>query len=129
MRARSATWVRESEYLLPPTVYSPLQCHCAESAYMQEIAQEVAMRHRQHVWVDGSLSDGAWFSKVFQDIRKRYPHYRIAIIHITASEGTIRERIQQRAALTGRSIPESQIARSLECPEQSIKASGRGLTE
>jgi hypothetical protein len=55
-----------------------------ESSFIQEIAQEVAMRQRQNVWVDGSLSDGAWFSGVFQDIRNRYPHYRIAIIHITA---------------------------------------------
>jgi hypothetical protein len=90
---------------------------------MQEIAQEVAMRHRQNVWVDGSLSSGQWFSSVFQDIRKRYPHYRIAIIHITASEATIRERIARRSAATGRSIPESQIVRSLQCPEESIKVS------
>lgn len=38
-------------------------CH-QESAYLQEIAQEVALRQRQHVWVDGSLSDGEWFAKV-----------------------------------------------------------------
>jgi ribose 1,5-bisphosphokinase PhnN len=95
-----------------------------ESSFMQEIAQEVAMRQRQNVWVDGSLSDGEWFSTVFQDIRRRYPHYRIAIIHITASESTIRERIARRSAATGRSIPESQIQRSLECPEKSIGVRG-----
>ena len=88
---------------------------------MQEIAQEAAMRYRQNVWVDGSLSAGEWFTKVFQDIRTRYPHYRIAIIHITASEKTIRERIARRSKATGRSIPESQIVRSLECPERSIR--------
>ncbi len=38
-------------------------CH-QESAYLQEIASEVAMRDRQHVWVDGSLSDGQWYSQV-----------------------------------------------------------------
>lgn len=38
-------------------------CH-QESGYLQEIAQEVGMRERQHIWVDGSLSDGPWFQKV-----------------------------------------------------------------
>ena len=27
----------------------------------------------QNVWVDGSLRDGVWFSKVFKDIRHRFP--------------------------------------------------------
>lgn len=95
---------------------------------MQEVAQEVAMRQRQHVWVDGSLSDGAWFSSVFRDIRRRYPHYRIAVLHISASEATVRERIKRRSAATGRNIPESQIVRSLVSPEQSIQAGLVALT-
>ena len=49
---------------------------------MQEIAQEVALRRRQHVWVDGSLRDGAWFSLVFDDIRERFPEYSIAIFYV-----------------------------------------------
>mmetsp|Transcript_2746 Transcript_2746/g.4127 ORF Transcript_2746/g.4127 Transcript_2746/m.4127 type:complete len:779 (+) Transcript_2746:248-2584(+) len=95
-------------------------CH-QESAYLQEIAQETAMRQRQHVWVDGSLSDSEWFYKGFEDIRNRFPHYRIAIIYITASEETIRQRIAYRTEKTGRNIPESQILRSLKSPENSLK--------
>lgn len=95
-------------------------CH-QESGYIQEIAQEVSMRERQHVWVDGSLSDGEWFKTIFEDIRKRFPHYRIAIFYISASEATIRARIAKRTAETGRSIPESQIMRSLLSPENSLK--------
>ena len=57
---------------------------------------EAAMSERQNVWVDGSLSDGNWYSKVFDDHRKRFPHYRIAIFYITASEATVRSRIAKR---------------------------------
>lgn len=38
-------------------------CH-RETGFIQEIAQEIAMRKSQNVWVDGSLRDGEWFSKV-----------------------------------------------------------------
>uniref|UniRef100_A0A0G4GWW6 EF-hand domain-containing protein n=1 Tax=Chromera velia CCMP2878 TaxID=1169474 RepID=A0A0G4GWW6_9ALVE len=95
-------------------------CH-RESGMLQEIAQEVAMRSRQHVWVDGSLSDGQWFTHVFDDIRTRFPHYRIAIISVSASEHLVRQRIAERAKKTGRNVPESQIIRSLKSPENSIR--------
>ena len=56
-------------------------CH-KESGFLQEIAQEVAMRSSQNVWVDGSLRDGAWFSQVFRNIRHRFPHYKLAIFEV-----------------------------------------------
>lgn len=59
--------------------------------------------------------------QIFDDIRQRFPHYRIAIFHISASEATIRQRIAKRTKETGRSIPEIQIIRSLENPENSIR--------
>ena len=37
----------------------------SESGYLQEIAQEVAMRNSQNVWVDGSLRDGNWCAAAF----------------------------------------------------------------
>ena len=40
-------------------------CH-RESAFLQEIAMEAAMSERQNVWIDGSLSNGPWFSMVSQ---------------------------------------------------------------
>ncbi len=39
------------------------KCH-QESGFLQEILTETAMLDRQHVLVDGSLSDGAWYSIV-----------------------------------------------------------------
>lgn len=42
--------------------------------------------------------------QIFEDIRKRFPHYRIGIIHVSASEATIRSRIAKRSAETGGSV-------------------------
>ena len=43
---------------------------------------QVAMQNSQNVWVDGSLRDGPWFEKVFREVRKRFPHYQIAIFEV-----------------------------------------------
>ena len=98
-------------------------CH-SESGFLQEIAQEVAMRSSQNVWVDGSLRDGAWYSSVLKDLRRRYPHYQLAIFEVSASEPTIRQRIAERAIRTGRSVPEHLIRASL----QSVAVSLEKLT-
>ena len=95
-------------------------CH-RESGYIQEIAQEVAMRHSQHVWVDGSLRDGAWFARVFDEVREKHPAYSIAIFYVYASEATVRARCAERAARTGRMPPEELIVQSLEAPDHSLK--------
>lgn len=91
-----------------------------ESAYLQEICQEAALRRRQNTWVDGSLRDVAWFSRVFDDIRMRFPHYRIGIIHVHASEKAVRERVREREARTGRSVPEELLQNSLQAPSQAL---------
>ena len=41
----------------------------SESGYLQEIAQEVAMRNSQNVWVDGTLKHGHYFASVFREVR------------------------------------------------------------
>jgi len=92
-----------------------------ESNLMSELAQEHAMRQRQHVWVDGSLRDGVWFSELFGNLRKRFPDYSIAIISITADEEIIRSRIAARAKITGRNVPERLITDSLEAPDKSLR--------
>lgn len=96
-----------------------------ESGYIQEIATEAALRERQHIWVDGSLKDYVWYTQYFDDVRRRYRHYRIAIIHVTATEEEIRKRIRIRGEQTGRMIPEADIVRSLRDPEISIKVLAR----
>eukprot|EP00301_Raphidiophrys_heterophryoidea_P014689 c23136_g1_i1.p1 GENE.c23136_g1_i1~~c23136_g1_i1.p1 ORF type:complete len:726 (-),score=154.13 c23136_g1_i1:13-2160(-) len=94
-------------------------CH-KESGYIAEIAQEVALRRKQNIWVDGSLRDHEWYSGVFDDIRERFPEYSIAIFYVHASEKAVRERINKRAKITGRTIPERLIVDSLKSTSQSV---------
>ncbi|KAL7450749.1 hypothetical protein ACHAWC_002612, partial [Mediolabrus comicus] len=78
----------------------------AESSYIAEIAQHVAMNNSMDVWVDGSLRNSAWYETELQRIRKLFPQYRIAIISISAPEQMIADNIKRRAIETGRDIPE-----------------------
>ena len=91
-----------------------------ESGYMQEIAQEVAMRKSQNIWIDGSLRDGNWFTIVFKSLREQHPQYRIGIFYVAAAEKVIRERIERRRIKTGRGVPESQLVDSLNAPDKSL---------
>lgn len=94
-------------------------CH-RESCYLQEIALEESMRRSQNIWVDGSLRNAEWFVRVFEDIRERFPAYRIAIFQVTAPEAMIRARVQERADRTGRDIPEALLMESLGAVERSV---------
>mmetsp|Transcript_13966 Transcript_13966/g.39908 ORF Transcript_13966/g.39908 Transcript_13966/m.39908 type:complete len:733 (-) Transcript_13966:262-2460(-) len=94
-------------------------CH-AESAYMEELVQAVAMRNRQNIWIDGSLWNTDWYRAVFLDLKERYPYYRIAIFYIFASEARARARIEARRNTTGRGIPDEALARSHEGARRSV---------
>jgi len=83
--------------------------------------RENSLKNSQNIWVDGSLHDADWFVKVFDRLRREFPHYRIAIFLIYASEEKVRERIAKRAKQTGRNIPEEMIRKSLQAPEHSLK--------
>ena len=93
-------------------------CH-TESGFIQEIAQQVAMRSSQNVLVDGSLRGGDWFTKVFIEVRRRFPTYKIAIFEVTCTEENVRARIKERQAKTGRDVPEAMIQASLRSPSES----------
>mmetsp|Transcript_27734 Transcript_27734/g.45136 ORF Transcript_27734/g.45136 Transcript_27734/m.45136 type:complete len:430 (+) Transcript_27734:199-1488(+) len=91
-----------------------------ESGYIQEIAQEVALRSRRNIWVDGSLKDGDWFSLVFDSIRARFPQYKIGIFYIYADEDVVRHRIAERGKRTGRFVSEKDLMMTLQAPEKSL---------
>jgi len=94
-------------------------CHM-ESCFMMEIAQEAAMQKRQNVWIDGSLRNAEFYATQFQEVRARFPFYRIAIFYVTAPEAAIRERIKHRAEATGRDVPEHLIQASLASMDKSL---------
>jgi hypothetical protein len=94
-------------------------CHM-ESSMMMEIAQWAAMERRQNVWIDGSLRNADFYAKVFENIRRQYPHYKISIMYIFADEASIRRRIQIRAEKTGRNVPEHLIQASLGAMDKAL---------
>jgi len=107
------------EYIdLDPSTAGTL-CH-RESSYIQELAQEVALTNRLHTWVDGSLRDYIWYSRVFDDIRTRFPEYSIAIFYVHAPPDLVHSRIRIRTQETGRKIPENLIADCLKADDDSI---------
>ncbi|KAH8097655.1 zeta toxin [Aureococcus anophagefferens] len=57
------------------------RCH-KESGLLAELAQELAMRHRLHVWVDGSLRDHGWYEREFDELRAKHPTYKIALFYV-----------------------------------------------
>jgi len=91
-----------------------------ESGYLVEIAQEAALLLRKHIWVDGSMRDGDWYERVFRDIRKRHPDYRIAILYVMADEGVIRERVRKRGLETGRLVPPEELLDSIKRVPQTV---------
>jgi hypothetical protein len=95
----------------------------AESSYVAEIAQHVAMKNSMDVWVDGSLRNWQWYEKELQRIRLHNPQYRIAIIVITAPDEMIDSNIKRRAVETGRDIPKELRQAS------SIKEIGHGIVK
>jgi len=78
------------------------------------------MDKSQNIWVDGSLRNGKWFETVYDDIRERFPRYRIAIFYVYASEKTIRARVKSREEKTGRGVPEQELVDSMEAPDKSL---------
>ena len=58
---------------------------------------------------------------MFQESRRRFPRYKIAIFEIGASESVVRYRIAHRAAITGRAVPEHLISASLASVASSLE--------
>mmetsp|Transcript_5502 Transcript_5502/g.11456 ORF Transcript_5502/g.11456 Transcript_5502/m.11456 type:complete len:201 (-) Transcript_5502:44-646(-) len=94
----------------------------AESSYIAEIAQNVAMNNNMDVWVDGSLRNSEWYENELHRIRKKYPQYRIAIVIISAPEEMIESNIKRRAMETGRDIPD-------ELRQATLETIGKGVVK
>jgi len=94
-------------------------CH-KESGYIAEMCVEVALRRRQNVLVDGSLRNWEWYDKFLQDVRQRFPEYRIGIFYVHASEETVKMRCEKRFQETARYIPPDRMKLALVGPGNAI---------
>jgi hypothetical protein len=92
-----------------------------EAGMCVEIATDAAMHHHKNIWVDGSFRDAAWFEGVFRRIKQEFPHYRIAILSVTAGIEVIKERVMSRGRRTGRYVPETEISDSFDRVPKSVE--------
>lgn len=76
-----------------------------EAGYIAEVLTADALAKGKNVLVDGSLRDADWYKEYFLSLQSKYPKLRLAIIHVTASESTVFERVAKRSKETGRIVP------------------------
>ncbi len=93
----------------------------SEAGMCVEIAMDAAMQNRKNVWVDGSLRESAWFESLFHRIAREFPHYRIAILYVSADRGAIMRRVRRRGRQTGRLVPEEEVIDSIERVPESVQ--------
>jgi len=84
-----------------------------ESGFLQELIVRELMERRKHIIVDGSLADADWYIDYIQNIRVRYPEYKIAIVHVRCDPAEVMRRVQQRCEETGRCIATDDVQRSI----------------
>lgn len=68
-----------------------------EAGMLSEILTLAALQAGNNVLVDGSLRDHEWYTEYFARLRRDYPTFNIAILHITAPRQAVLERAKVRA--------------------------------
>jgi len=108
-----------------------------EAGMVAELLTDVALSSGKNVVVDGSLRDATWHEGYFRKLRSRFgnthtppqkpetddenfrsktgadTNLRIGILYVTAPADEIYQRVQQRGASTGRSVPPEFLERSM----------------
>jgi len=92
-----------------------------ESGFLQEVIVRKLMEGSKHLIVDGSLSNAEWYREYLTQIRTKYPHYRIGIIHVMCDREIIWERVQQRCIRTGRCISRQVVDLSVEMSPKAVE--------
>jgi hypothetical protein len=95
-----------------------------EAGFIAEILTLAGLESGKNVMVDGSLRDAKWNALLFQRIRKDYPKYKIAIIHVVANPQEVLRRAAARAEKTGRVVPEETLLATLEEVPRSVAKLG-----
>lgn len=93
-----------------------------EVGYIAEVLNKVALGLGKNVLTDGSLRNAQWYIEYISSLKKEYKNLKIAIIYVTASIDTILLRARNRAATTGRVVPEDIILDTFNQLPKSIEA-------
>lgn len=128
-----------------------------ESAYIQEVATEAALKRGSDILIDSSFKDSVWYcgrgSRTSSDpnsenwkgdilrIKEKYPAYRIAVFHILMDfadddgnrskfKSTLATRLEGRARKTGRAVPLELALASVDGAARSVSiAMEQGLVD
>jgi len=95
-----------------------------ESGFLQELIVRELMDRDMHLIVDGSLSNADWYADYLRHIRRRYPGYRIGIMHVVCNPKDIWTRVQMRCAKTGRCIARKTVEFSLKATPAAVSRLG-----
>lgn len=108
-------------YLQKDPINAATKVH-RESTQMADVLLEHALGQRLPTLVDGSLKDVDYYKSLMTRIKREFPEYQLAILHVTASPEIIRSRAQSRAEKTGRAIPEELLEDSIAQVPKSVEA-------
>ena len=85
-----------------------------ESGFIAEIVTIEALRRNKCLVIDGSARDHEWYASLFERMKREFPHYRIAILMVTAPRERIFARARRRAAVTFRVVSDETIDAAIE---------------
>ena len=85
-----------------------------ESLLVADVMTRAAMAQGRNVLVDGSMRNSRWYAQEWARLKATAPHYRVAVLLVTAPAATVHARAARRAAHTGREIPREVIEDSIE---------------
>lgn len=92
-----------------------------ESGFVAEVIQEQALLDGKNIVVDGSLRDWRWYRHVFQELRRKYSYYKIAVVKVTCERATMLQRAHVRGEATGRVVPEDLLLSSLDQVDEGVE--------
>jgi hypothetical protein len=93
-----------------------------ESTQMSDVLFEHSLLSKHNILVDGSLRDVEWYTFLFERLRKEFPDYQLAILYVSATPQTIKDRAKKRAERTGRAVPEELLQESIDQVPKSVAA-------
>lgn len=86
-----------------------------ESGYIAELVVRVSLLIAPHFHIvkDASMVNIPWQKKYISHLKQEFDGLKVMIIHVTASETVIRQRVEYRNRVSGRVVPEHVLVQSL----------------
>ncbi|ORY83155.1 zeta toxin-domain-containing protein [Protomyces lactucae-debilis] len=96
-----------------------------EARLITEVILLAAMQQGADIVTDGSLRSYTWYLAQIPMLRRRFPQYRVEVVHIHCPLQEVLKRAQKRSLRTGREVPPALIERSWKDSRRAISVLGR----